>query len=113
MSKQFDFKSLDAVIECDWPVTVRTPIDGGKVAVTEFTARFRLIEKKDLEGLMQDQESDELAVLKAGILGFGGETAKTETWSDDMLRQLLNRPFVRLALVEAYKAFAEGVAVKN
>ena len=107
---KFDFASLNSEIECDWPVKVSVPQDGGWTLQQEFAVRFRLIDDEELAangaGLKGTKES-----LRKVLVGF----AKSETaeWSDKLREQLLAKSYVRVALSQAYFEFASGIAAKN
>lgn len=110
MSTKFDFKTLGQPFEADWPVTVMEPQDGGTVVAKEFMARFRLLGGDEIKQVMEVAE-DDAAYIRKFFVGL----AKSEgvELTEEVLELMLNRPFVRKALFEAWQKFQRGVAAKN
>ncbi len=107
---KFDFGSLEREFEAEWPVRVAVSQDGGKVQHHELTVRFRLVSEQELldfgEGLQETR-----AALERVIVGLGKR--ETETWSPELLDQMVARTAVRVALIKAYGEFVLGAPAKN
>lgn len=107
---KFDFAKLKSELECDWPVKVSVPLDGGETETQEFMARFRLVDDEELvkngQGLRATKEA-----LRKVFVGFG--KGVEEEWSDEIREALLAKSYVRVALSVAYYNFASGIAAKN
>lgn len=108
---KFDFAALDAAIEADWPVTIPVPQDGGKVTEQTLSVRFRMVDEAELTALGEGLEGSK-ASLRAVVVGFG--KGEDTPFSAELFEKMLAKPYVRLALNNAYRDFALGqVAAKN
>jgi len=110
MSAKFNFKTLDQPFEADWPVTVPVPQDGGEVVEVSFMARFRLLTPKRLEELSSNA-SDADALYRDMMPGLAASEA--EPLTDDQFKEMFGRPYIRNAILSAYRDFTNGVAAKN
>jgi len=110
MSTKFDFKTLGQPFEADWPVKVPVPQDGGTVQEQTFMARFVLLSGEDIKKVMEVAE-DDTAYIRRFFIGL----AKSEgaELTDELLGQMLNTPFVRKAIFDAWQGFQRGIAAKN
>ena len=109
MSVKFDFGTLDAPFEADWPVTVSVPQDGGKTQEQVFTARFRLLGQAELEKAQESDNTD--GFVEAFFVGLGEAEARELT--PELRAKIVGRPFVRVALLKAFRDFQTGIAAKN
>lgn len=107
---KFDFASLDAPYEADWPVNIPVPQDGGKIQKQKVILRFRTVPDGDLIEMGQGAEAAK-AGLRAVVVGFG--KAEEQTFSPALLDLMLERAYVRLALIAAYGEFALGQAAEK
>ena len=109
MSVKFDFSRLDKPFEAEWPVSIPIPQDGGKVAKEELTVRFRLLSKEEVEQVDSANDGGRSLVRTAMVSLGKSEPALTP----DLLEQLLETSYVRLAITQAYFNFSAGVPAKN
>ena len=108
---KFEFAKLDAAIEADWPVKISVPQDGGGVEVQNLTVRFLMVDEAELSKLGDGLEGSKASLRKV-VVGFGRD--ETTPFTSELLDKMLTRPFVRLALNNAYRDFCLGqVAEKN
>lgn len=111
MALQFDFKSLGDTLEVLWPVPVKEPIDGGKVRESEFTAKFRVLPADEATELMNNPPADDpLAFLRAVLVGLDPKHGEL---TPELFTQLMGRPYVRSAVLQAYFRCANGASAKN
>jgi hypothetical protein len=113
MAVKFNFKGLDEPFEADWPVSVQVPQDGGSVEEQTFMARLRLLSEEDLDLVRRGgpDGNDPNAFTKAFWVGFGA--SEQEAFTPELRDLMLGRPYVRLALHQAYGAFSQGIVTKN
>jgi len=108
---KFDFAALDAAIEADWPVTINVPQEGGEVQQQKLTVRFRMVDEVEMQKL-GDGLNGNKASLRACVIGFG--KGEETPFSAELFDKMLTKPYVRLALSNAYREFCLGqVAEKN
>jgi hypothetical protein len=109
MSAKFDFGSLDAPFEADWPVTVNVPKDGGETEPQTFMARLRLLTQEELDAAKESEGTD--GYIASFFVGFG--QGETTSFSPELLAKMIRRPYVRVALMQAFRGFQLGIAAKN
>ncbi len=107
---KFDFATLGTAIEADWPVKIPVPQDGGTVVVQDLTVRFRMVPEDELN-LLGDGAAGNKASLRAVVIGFG--KGVDEPFTAELFDQMLLKPYVRLALSNAYRDFCLGAPAKN
>jgi hypothetical protein len=107
---KFDFGSLDRDIEADWPVRVSVPQDGGKAQEEVFLVRFRVTSDADLISLGMGVEAAKKSLRKC-IVGLAQSEGRELT--DELLTKMLDRAYIRTALVTAYSEFSLGIEAKN
>ena len=105
---KFDFGSLERPFEAVWPVTVDVPVDGGKVEKQEFSVKFRMLTDDEVK-VTDEQPVPGKALLRIAVVGLDGEVEFTP----ELLEKLISWPYVRLAMQNAYRQFAVGIAAKN
>lgn len=129
MALQFDFKTLGQPFEVLWPVTVKEPMNGGEVRESEFTARFRVLSEEEIEAEATAAEetrkeaiaraqgvkasevpADPFARIRIFFVGLAPEHGELD---EALFANLMARPFVRVAVFNAYHLCINGVAVKN
>lgn len=92
-----------------WPVKVQVPTDG-RHQEQQFTARFKVVERSRFEDISSGDATAETALLREVLLGWEGvadESGEALPFSEQVRDQLLEIPYVRTAVVEA---FFEGIA---
>lgn len=91
------------------PVSVLVPGEGER----EFTARFRLLPKSELDQVV----GDDRVFLRAAVVDLSGITAEDTgaemPWSPELLGQLLDLDFVVKGLIDAYFAGRTETLEKN
>lgn len=97
-----------------WDVKVQVPVDGRHVE-QRFTAQFKQVDRSRFTDLRDDPESEQ-ALLRDVLLGWEGiadENGETIAFSDEARDALLEIPYVRLAVVEAFFEGISGRKRKN
>lgn len=107
---KFDYGSLDAPFEADWPVTVQVPQDGGESQEQKLVVRFRLVDDAELEALGEGVAAQK-AALRQVVVGFG--KSEEQAFSAELLERMLARAYVRNGLNKAYGQFVLGIPAKN
>lgn len=100
---------LKTNVEFAWPVKVQVPTDGRHVE-QPFTARFKQVDRSrfvDLNNGDAEEETNLLREVLIGWDGIGDENGEPIPFSEQTRDQLLEIPYVRTAIVEA---FFEGIA---
>lgn len=97
----------------DWPVTVKKPVDGGTFQEHVFTARFRMIDEERAAELANESATALLREIVVGFEGVFGADDKALAFTAENRDRLLQVPYVRLALVEAYYGSQRGIGRKN
>jgi hypothetical protein len=109
MSVKFDFKSLDEAFECAWPLTVPVPQPGGKIEPQEITAIFKILPEAEATAASEAISAENpWAWINAWWVGLEGEDL-----TDELRRKMLQRPYIRTALINAYQNFVQGIPAKN
>jgi len=100
--------------EVTWPVKVNVPVDDGDTVESQFSVRFELLDQDEFNSL---SESDDVAFFTRVVIGFGAdvqaENGDSLPFTPKNLQCLLNIPFVRVGLYQAYTEAVSGIAVKN
>lgn len=107
MTLKFDFKTLEQPFEADWPVTVQVPQDGGGTQDQTFDVRFRTLTTEE------QAETDKAADPQAAKLRKAIVDVKGETFTPELVDQLLSRGWVLLGLLRAHTKFVLGQPAKN
>ena len=99
-----------------WPVRIKVPMDGGQFADATFDCTFRALEQGRLEALIQGQIG-ETDFLKEAVVGpwEGVQDAAGETlpFSEKARDQMIAIPYVRKAMIVAYREAMNGEAVRK
>lgn len=102
-----------------WPISFDVPEDGGKHKRQTFDAEFRrlpqsrLKELGDLLGQGEISDSDAVAEMLCGWRGVMDDENEEVPFSDGMMRQLLDVPFMAATIFEAYTDSLQGAKRKN
>lgn len=107
MALKFDFKSLEHSFEADWPVSVQVPQDGGETQEQTFDVRFRTLTPAE------QAETEKAADPQGAKLRLALVDVKGETFTPELVDQLLSRGWVLLGLLRAYTKFVLGQPAKN
>ncbi|MDD5249641.1 MAG: hypothetical protein PHY45_11680 [Rhodocyclaceae bacterium] len=98
-----------------WPVFVKVPADGGTVEKVEITAAFEIIETTKCDALLKEADGSKalLRVVLKGWDGISDESGNAIAFGADTLEQVLDVPFVRVAVLNAYFEAASGTAAEK
>lgn len=107
MTLKFDFKTLEQPFEADWPVKVAVPQDGGTVQEQVFEVRFRTLTPAELTEVDAAPDPAEAKIRKALV------DVKGETFSPELVEQLIARAYIFVALLRAHTSFVLGQPAKN
>ena len=104
----FDFKSLQAPLEVEWPVTINQPMNGGGTEAHQITARFRILSDEEAQKLISSPPAeDPLAFFRATFVGLAEAHGEL---TPEMFTQILSRPYARQGVLMAYFRCAQGAA---
>ena len=106
------FKIVDE-FNFNWPVEIRVPSDGGKFKKHEIEVRFKGLDQTRISELVLSRDEDLLREVVVGWTGIQDEDGNELAFSPDILDSLLDKPFVRASLTEAYLSAVNGVERKN
>ncbi|QSX32456.1 hypothetical protein JYB87_11830 [Shewanella avicenniae] len=109
------FKLVDRITGLCWPVTVRVPVNGGKVEEQEFTAVFNLLSQDEYEQALQSAKDDAEFISKfmTNWEGLVDDQGKEVKFTVAKLRKACGYPFFRQAIIKAYNEAVQGAAAKN
>lgn len=102
-----------------WPVSFDVPENGGKHRRQTFDAEFRrlpqsrLKELGELLGQNEISDSDAVAEMLCGWRGVTDDQGEEIPFSDGMMRQLLDVPFMAATIFDAYTDSLQGAKRKN
>lgn len=109
------FKLVKQLKTVEWPVKVKVPADGGKTVEQEFTGIFKVLPQSEYDAKIKNTQSDakfigEILVGAKGLLDDDGNEVEV---NDDVIGQLCEFAFTRLAIFRAYNELVTGVETKN
>jgi hypothetical protein len=107
-----------------WPVTFDVPVDGGRHERQTFDGEFKRLpqskigpmvaELQKLEDLGDLERFTEIAAdLLVGWSGINDDNGKEVPFSQKALEQLLEVPFLAVAVLKAYMDSIKGAKRKN
>ena len=96
-----------------WPVTVETPIDGGKLEKQTFDAVFKRMSRSAFMDLLDKGEDALVDQILEGWDGIKDEDGKDVPFTQKNKKDMLDDPYVIRALITAYADSVAGVLVKN
>jgi len=99
-----------------WPVAVQQPADGGVLVEKRFDVRFRLIDDATQERLIATDPSGRALLREAIVEVFDVviDGAPAVGTAPGLVEQLINVPYVRVALLRAHNQSVSGhAAAKN
>lgn len=109
MTVKFDFEKLGKGFERSWPVRVPVQLDGGKIEEQEFTAIFRrLTKEEDATATEATTSENPWGWLDARFVGL-----KDAELTPELRAELMHEPNVRVAIINAYQGFVQGIPAKN
>ncbi|MGB0919877.1 MAG: hypothetical protein ACPG06_07860 [Alphaproteobacteria bacterium] len=132
MAKLFVLPTAQRPFEINWPVEFTVPEDGGGAAPQTIMARFRVLPHSEVSrllgfDLLQRAEEtpnplsqkaftgpvDLLQAVLVGAEGLADPAGNPLPFSDEVRDQMIDTPFLRNALIKAYRRCSEGAAEKN
>ena len=93
-----------------WPVTVNSPLDGGKTEPHAFFVRFKRLSEKEFEKKAAEGQSK---LIESVVEAVGDDETELEELTPKTKADLLAQTNYRAGLYEAYLRMDAGVAVKN
>jgi hypothetical protein len=117
----FVLKQSDTYV---WPITFDVPVDGGRHERQTFDGEFKRLpqskigpmvaELQKLEDLGDLERFTEIAAdLLVGWSGINDDNGKEVPFSQKALEQLLEVPFLAVAVLKAYMDSIKGAKRKN
>ena len=96
-----------------WPVTVETPIDGGKFDKQTFEAVFRKMSRSAFNDLVEQGDDALIDSILEGWDGISDEDGKEIPFTVKTKKLLTDDPYVVRALISAYADSITGAPAKN
>jgi hypothetical protein len=117
----FKLDDNEETIIRNWPVIISVPQDGGAVQKNEISADFLLLPQDELDELMaasreSEGGSTDMDILRRvvkRITGVADADGKALDYTPELLDRLLNKSFIRSALVTTYFEAASGKKAKR
>jgi len=99
-----------------WPVTIPVPQPGGSIKEAKIYVHFKVKNQNEIDDLSASGE--DVVFFSAVIGGPGWEGVQDEDgtelkYTEENLSKLLQIPYVKTAMVQAYFLFIAGVSRKN
>lgn len=104
---------LKKVASYKWPVTVETPIDGGKFQKQTFDAIFKKMSRSEFNNLVEQGDDALVDQIVEGWEGITDEDGKEIPFTQKMKKELTDDPYVMRALITAYADSVMGASQKN
>lgn len=109
----------DTIIK-NWPVIISKPQDGGKVQTHEINVDYLMLPQDELSELIESSKEnngytdiDICRRVVKGINGIADEQGKGIEYSPELLERLIQRPYIRTALVSTYFDAVAGRKAKR
>ena len=96
-----------------WPVTVGTPIDGGKFEKQTFDAVFKKMSRSAFNDLVDKGDDALVDGILEGWDGIKDEEGKDLAFTQKTKKELCDDPYVMKALIQAYADSVTGAPAKN
>jgi hypothetical protein len=107
-----------------WPITFDVPVDGGRHERQTFDGTFKRLPQSTIGPMVAElQRLDDLGDLEriteiaadvmVGWSGVTDDTGKEIPFSQKALKQVLNVPFLAVAVLKAYVDSIKGAKRKN
>lgn len=104
---------LKKVASYKWPVTVETPIDGGKFQKQTFDAIFKKMSRSEFNDLVEKGDDALIDQILEGWEGIADESGKELPFTQKTKKELADDPYVMRALISAYADSIVGAQQKN
>jgi hypothetical protein len=96
-----------------WPVTVETPVDGGKFDKQTFDAVFKKMSRSAFNDLVDKGDDALIDGILEGWDGIKDEEGKEIPFTQKTKKELCDDPYVIKALIQAYADSVTGAPAKN
>jgi hypothetical protein len=104
---------LKKVASYKWPVTVETPVDGGKFQKQTFDAIFKKMSRSEFNNLVEQGDDALVDQIVEGWEGITDEDGKEIPFTQKTKKELTDDPYVMRALITAYADSVMGASQKN
>lgn len=102
-----------------WPVTINVPTgQDGTFTKRTFRVKFKLKTQSEMDAAVEQLKANDVDILKDLLVGWpDGEIQDPDgnnlAYSEDIRDQLIDIPYVRTGLLEAYFKAANGQKAKQ
>lgn len=99
-----------------WPVTIETPLDGGKHKKETIDLKFQQKKQSEIEALLKAEGATDKAFCEAVVVGWKdvkGEDQEPIEFSPEALKEILEVPQLAKTIVMAYLESVAGAKAKN
>jgi hypothetical protein len=96
-----------------WPVTVESPVDGGRFESETFDAVFKRIGRSEFQKLIDKGDLELVEAVLSGWEGIADEAGKEVPFTKGTLKEMLDDPYFTKGIIAAYLASLEGGKAKN
>lgn len=96
-----------------WPVSVESPVDGGRFETESFDAVFKRVGRKEFQQLIDRGDIDLVEAVLVGWEGVKDESEKDISFTPAALRDMLDDPCFTKGVIKAYLETLEGAKAKN
>ncbi|WP_316978050.1 hypothetical protein [Shumkonia mesophila] len=99
-----------------WPVRAAVPVDGGQFAEATFDCTFKALPQARLEALVKGEISETEFLREAAVgpwTGVESPAGGDLPFSEAARDQVIAIPYMRLAMIRAYREAMSGEAVRK
>jgi hypothetical protein len=96
-----------------WPVTVESPVDGGRFENETFDAVFKRIGRSEFQKLIDKGDIELIEAVLQGWEGITDEAGKELPFTKATVKEQLDDPYFTRGIIAAYLASLEGSKAKN
>lgn len=116
----FQLDDNEQTLVRNWPVIINVPQDGGTTRKREITADYLLLPQDEQDELLSQAQSDDgkvdAEILRRVVKGIGGVAdaeGKPIEYSPELLERLMQKAYIRLALINTYLEATAGQKAKR
>ena len=96
-----------------WPVTVESPVDGGKFKKQTFTAVFKKMSRSSFNDLIEAGDDAFVSDIIVDWEGIKDEDGDDVPFNESNKAMLFDDPYVLRGVIEAYSESITGAGAKN
>lgn len=96
-----------------WPVTVESPVDGGRFESETFDAVFKRVGRAEFQRLIDKGDIELIETVLTGWEGITDEGGKELPFNKGNLKEMMDDPYFTRGIITAYLASLEGGKAKN